>query len=282
MPSSAPVGPASSSSPASARWWPTSAIRNALPPVRPASPSRARRAGPRPARREAPQELGDLRRRQAAEAQAGHAVEPVQVGERVGEVRGGLRRDLARAGEHQDGRARRGAGEVAHERKRGRIRPVQVVEHEHERAAARRGAQRRGDRGVEAVAAAAVVRDRGGRAGAPGGGLRHQRREPAAARRRHDRGLALRQLLEHLDERVVGTRARRLARAVEHHRAVLGRALGGLAREPRLSGPGLALEHGDAATVPARLREQPGQYRELGRAPDEGQRRREPQRTGKR
>ena len=138
--------------------------------------------------------------------------------------------------QQQHGRRHRPAGELLDEVEQSRLRPVRVLEGEHERAAP-------GERGEEHPE---------GPRGGVGGGLaaeperrRDRRRRPAPVLgRRHDRGqrVPAQRLQHHLAQRPVGD-AVAVGRAVpDEHLRIGSRAGGELAHEPRLADPGLADE----------------------------------------
>ena len=91
---------------------------------------------------------------------------------------------------------------------------------------------------------------------------------PAGAERRPQLvGLdGSRELVERLDERAVGGGNHRVARAVEHERAVARRLGGELAHEAALARAGLAAEQDDAPALALCTRQQRAQPLQLGRA----------------
>jgi len=233
-----------------------------------------------------PEAIGDLGRAQGRDAYADDAVVTPQVGKGVGEVGGALGFHVAERGEDEQAQVCSGSGQVAQQQERRRIGPVEVVEHEHDRGPAGVSCERFRDRDVEPVAPPAGCR-RQRRRGV--GGLarlvRQQLRELVATRAacdlRDDRGIALGELLQRLDEGLIGRGKRRVAASVEDPGARLRGALRELTGEPCLAGSGLALHERDAPPVPHDLRPQLGEDRHLLGAPDERQRAREPKRPRK-
>ena len=230
-------------------------------------------------------ELGHLVAAQAADPQPHRGVGAAQVGQCLGERRGDVGVGVAEGGEHEQARVAGRAGEVAQEQERRRVRPVDVLEDQQHGPV--EAGEHVGDRGVQPVALGVRVRRRGLRQVVElGPQLGQQPRQLAAGAA--DGGAQLGrvkradELLERLDERAVRRAHVGVAAAVEHERA-LGGGLGGeLAHEPALAGPRLAAEQDDAAAGVFGPRHQLAQRRQLRRASDERERRREAKGAGRR
>ena len=229
-----------------------------------------------------PDELVHLVVGEAREPQAHDGVGAAQVGERVRERRRDVGLRVAERGEQEEARVPGRPGEVAEEHERRRVGPVAVLEHEQDRAPPDAAEQVR-HRGVQAVALRVGIGldrrrqlpDTGRQVGQqpgelPAGGAE---RVPQLGRLEHAR-----EVVERLDERPVGRAHHRVAGAVEHERAAPGRLEGELAHEAALARAGLAAEEGDPPALVLPRRHERPERGQLGRAPDERERRRGAQR----
>ena len=179
-----------------------------------------RRGGPRRGRRHArvvAHELGDGLGVEPGEVEAAHAVEPVQVGQPGAELVRPVRRGGPEGGHHQRRGVQAGVDHVLEQRDGRQLRPVQVVEDDDQRPVAGDRPEQPGD-GLEQVAAA--VADRLGRVREVACGVPGQQAElPGDVQRA---GLARQeQVVQHLDERLVGHAGVLRRRAHQHGDALL-------------------------------------------------------------
>ena len=133
------------------------------------------------------------------------------------------------------------------------VRPVQVLQHQHDRPRSRRIREQRagGLEQPEALALRVDVRPAREAPGVAAGELGNEPRELVRVGadlapqhlRRHRRDVPT----ERLDERLIGDQHLLVTAAEEHRRALLVSGAGELARQPRLADPGIAGDHREPA-----------------------------------
>ena len=205
-----------------------------------------RRGGPRGGGRHArvvAHELGDGLGVEPGEVEAAHAVEPVPVGQTGAELVRPVRRGGPEGGHHQRRGVQAGVDHVLEQRDGRQLRPVQVVEDDHQRLVAGDRPEQLGD-GLEQAAAA--VADRLGRRREVACGVPGQQAEfPGGVQRA---GLARQeQVVQHLGERLVGHPGVLRGRAHQHGGALLVQHAGGLGGQAGLARTGLAADQQDLA-----------------------------------
>ena len=178
------------------------------------------------------------------------------------------------------------ARQVPQEEERRGVRPVPVLEHEQRRPMAGDADEEIGHGCVEAVTFGVRIGFNGRRQLTEADGQVGQEASelaaPRAERRSELGGIGgSRQVVERLDERAVRRAHDGVAGAVEDERPV-GRGLAGeLADEAALTRARLAAEQDDSTTLALGAGHERAERFQLGGAPDERKRRREPERGGK-
>jgi hypothetical protein len=206
---------------------------------------------------------------EAAELDPSEAVVAVGPRERGREAIGCLTRACGHHNEHGGvGRAAQQRGEQLHRRG---VRPVDVVEHEHDRAAHRQPLEQLPHRAMGPVA---LVLYDGGAVGGQVRERRHHVRQLAAhlhGQRRHElRVDAGEVLVERVDEHPEREVLLELGRAAaEDGAAAVVRPRGQLRQQPGLADPGLALDHQRRSPAVTQLLERAIDRPQLGGAPDE-------------
>jgi hypothetical protein len=176
---------------------------------------------------------------------------------------------------------------MAEQRERGRVRPVEVLEHEQDRAARGHAGEQVVDGGVQPVPLGVGVGGDGRRQLAhPQRQLRqHPGQLPAGGAEVGAQGRRLDeagQLVERVRERLVGRPHDGVAGAVEDERALAGRFMRELPREAALPRARVAAEQRGAPAFARGAGQQRAQGGELARAADERQRRRRAERARER
>ncbi len=229
-------------------------------------------------------ELGDLLSAQTSEPQPYHSLGAAKIDERRRQRLRHLGLGVTEGRDEERASIGCPARQVAQEQERGRVGPVAVLDHHHQRRATTRRGEEVADGAVQPVALGVRVgRHRRRQLTDPARQIWQEPRELAAVRAQ--RGLqcglidASHELPDRVDERPVRTPHLGVARAVEHERPGRRGIVRELADEPALARPGLASHERESQTLPVHAGHQRTQRRELAGAPRERKRRSQAKRS---